>query len=155
VAGLLIIILGFEVLESSVEVIISTIIPLSLSLGLISEYLPGLTVFYLAFILLGFLAIVGTRFAAPGLIALAVLTVVHGVSGLLIFVLPILFSLQGKASPGFVFVGIGGALMGIEGLLLSFDKLGHPILCRNAILKGLPGLLLLMTAAFVVGFAIR
>jgi len=35
VAGLLLIILGFEVLDSPVVVIVSTIIPLSLSLGLV------------------------------------------------------------------------------------------------------------------------
>ncbi|HUM27776.1 MAG TPA: hypothetical protein PKN81_16175, partial [Anaerolineales bacterium] len=39
VAGLLLIILGFEVLDAPIVVIISTIIPLALSLGLIWQHL--------------------------------------------------------------------------------------------------------------------
>jgi hypothetical protein len=40
VAALLLIILGFEVLDSPAVIIVSTIIPLSLSLGLIAEFFP-------------------------------------------------------------------------------------------------------------------
>jgi hypothetical protein len=40
-------------------------------------------------------------------------------------------------------------------LLLSFLKIGKPILPRETIFRILPGLLLLMTAAFVAGFAFR
>jgi hypothetical protein len=47
---------------------------------------------------------------------------------------------------------LGGALIGIGGLLLSFLKAGKPILTRQTILSVLPSLLLLMTAAFVAGF---
>jgi len=49
-------------------------------------------------------------------------------------------------------VGIGGALIGIDGLLLSFLKGGKPILSRDATLKIFPSLLLLMTICFVAGF---
>ena len=38
VAGLLLIILGFDVLDSPIVVIVSTIIPLSLSLGLVWQH---------------------------------------------------------------------------------------------------------------------
>jgi hypothetical protein len=47
---------------------------------------------------------------------------------------------------------VGGALIGLGGLLLSFLKAGKPILSRETIFKVLPGLLLLMTACFVAGF---
>jgi hypothetical protein len=63
--------------------------------------------------------------------------------------------MQGITNRGFIFVGIGGALIGIGGLLLSFLKTGRPILSRDAILTVLPGLLMLMTIAFVAGFALR
>jgi len=49
---------------------------------------------------------------------------------------------------------VGGALIGVGGLLLSFLKAGKPILSHETILKVLPGLLLLMTICFVVGFAL-
>ena len=154
VACLLLIILGYEVLDSPVVVIVSTIIPLSLSLGLVAEYLPEFVLPYLVFVVLGFLAVVVTRFVTPGEVAVIVLAVVHGISGLLITFLPVYLSLSGLTSPGFILVGIGGALIGIGGLLLSFLKTGKPILPRETILGILPVLLLIMTASFVVGFTL-
>ncbi len=154
VAGLLLIILGFEVLDSPIVVIVSTIIPLSLSLGLVWEHLPTYRTLYLGFVIIGFLAILLTRLLPlKNKLPLLTLAVVHGIAGLTIFLLPILWSLTGRAPHGFALVGIGGALIGIGGLLLSFLKAGKPLLSRATILKVLPGLLLLMTAAFVAGFA--
>jgi len=154
VAGLLMIIIGFEVLDSPWVVIVSTIIPLSLSLGLVAEYLPAWTTPYLIFVIAGFLAVVVTRLATPGKLATFTLTIVHGIAGMLIFLLPIVFALSGRANPGFALVGLGGALIGVGGLLLSFLKAGKPILSQKTILSVLPALLLLMTAAFVAGFAL-
>ena len=155
VACLLIIILGYEVLDSPLVLIVSTIIPLSLSLGLVWEYLIDFRQLYLAFTIVGMLAVIITRHFTPGRVAVVVLAVVHGISGLVIFILPILLSLGGITNPGFALVGFGGALIGIGGLLLSFLKTGRPILSRDMILSLLPGLLLLMTIAFVAGFALR
>lgn len=155
VACLLLIILGFEILESPLVVIVSTIIPLSLSLGLVWEYLVDIRQYYLVFAVLGFVAVTITRQFTPGRPAVIVLAIVHGIAGMLIFLLPIMLSMQGITNRGFIFVGIGGALIGIGGLLLSFLKTGRPILSRNAILSILPGLLMLMTIAFVAGFALR
>lgn len=154
VAGLLLIILGFEVLDSSWVALTATLIPLSLSLGLVWQYLPTWRVPYLVFALIGFAAVAYTRLTGAGKLATIVLALVHGVAGMVIFLLPIYASLVGWAGKGFMLVGVGGALIGVGGLLLSFLKTGKPILSREMILKVLPGLLLLMTAAFVVGFAL-
>jgi len=153
VAGLLMIILGFEVLESTVVVIISTVIPLSLSLGLVAEYLPHLTIPYLIFSIIGLIVVAITRFYAPQRIAVLSLAIVHGVSGLIITLLPIILSMRGVVKPGFVLVGVGGALIGLGGLLLYFLKTGSPILSRPTIQALFPGLLLLTTLAFAAGFA--
>jgi hypothetical protein len=155
VASLLLIILGFEILDSPLVVIISTIIPLSLSFGLVWEYLVDFRTIYLIFTILSFLAVIITRQFTPGRPAVIVLAIVHGISGMLIFLLPIILSLQGETSPGFALVGVGGALIGIGGLLLSFLKTGRPILSRDVILSVLPVLLFLMTISFVAGFALR
>lgn len=155
VAGLLLIILGFDVLESPIVVIISTIIPLSLSLGLVWEHLEAWQAAYMEFVLLGFFAVLVTRsFHITGKLPTIVLAFVHGVAGMTIFLLPTILTAQGMTSPGFALVGLGGALIGINGLLLSFLKAGKPILPKETILRILPGLLLLMTAAFVAGFAL-
>ncbi len=155
VAGLLLIILGFEGLESQAVVIVSTLIPLSLSLGLVSEHLVEYTIPYLIFCGVGFIAIAITRFSVTGKIATIVLAVVHGIAGLIIFLLPIFLSIQGAMPAGFALVGLGGAVIGLGGLLLAFLKAGKPILSQKTILTLLPGLLFLMTAAFVSGLSFR
>jgi len=154
VAGLLLIILGFDALDSPIVVIVSTVIPLSLSLGLVWEHLAAYRTLYLVFALLGFLVIVITRFLPMNnKLPVLVLAIVHGIAGLTIFMLPFLLVFVGRAAPGFALVGLGGALIGLGGLMLSFLKAGKPILSRKTILKVLPGLLLLTTAAFVLGFS--
>jgi len=155
VAGLLLIILGFEGLESQIVVIVSSLIPLSISLGLIAEHLPKFTFTYLVFAILGFTAVAVTRYAAEGKTATIVLAVTHGIAGLLITFLPIILSIQGTVSAGYFLVGLGGALIGLGGLLLTFLKAGKPILPRETILSVLPGLLLLMTAAYLAGFMLK
>jgi hypothetical protein len=82
-----------------------------------------------------------------------VLTVVHGVTGLIIFALPLVLVATGQVMPIFSLVGMGGALIGIGGLSLFLLKTGKPILSRQTVLKLLPGLLLVMTFAFVLGFS--
>lgn len=153
VAGLLLIILGFDALDSPIVVIISTIIPLMLATGLVWQHIASLRTPYLLFAIIGFAAVTLTR-SIPMQNKLPVVTIalVHGVAGMTIFLLPIIISIQGKTNSLFSLVGIGGALIGIGGLLLSFLKTGRPILSRETILKVLPGLLLLMTACFVTGF---
>lgn len=153
VAGLLLIILGFEILDSPLTVLVSTLIPLSLSLGLVAEYAPDFRLPYLIFTIAGLIAIGITRYTAPGKVAAMVLAPVHGLAGLLIFGMPIALAIQGTVAAGFIWVGIGGGLIGVGGLLLSFLKTGRPILARDTILTILPALLLLTTAAFVYGFA--
>jgi hypothetical protein len=153
VAMLLMIILGFGVLDSPVVVIVSTIIPLALTLGLVWELLPAYRTPYLLFTLIGFVAIIFTRFIpVPGRLPIIVLALVHGVAGLTIFLLPSILAADGTMRPGFALVGLGGAMIGLGGLLLSFLKAGRPILPRETILKILPSLFMLMTACFVVGF---
>ena len=153
IAGLLLIILGFEILDAPAVVIVSTLIPLSLSTGLVWEHIASFRTIYLVFAILGFLTVSFTRLIpVAGKLSTILLAVVHGIAGMTIFLLPILLSLQGQTNHLFSFVGIGGALIGVGGLLLSFLKAGHPILSRETILKVLPGLLFLMTLSFIIGF---
>jgi hypothetical protein len=153
-AGLLLIILGFEALDSPIVVIAATLIPLSLSTGLVWQYFLAYRLGYLIFAVVGFAGVIITRsLPMPGRLPVLVLAVVHGLAGLLITFLPTLLVLRRDEPAGFALVGLGGALIGVGGLLLAFLKAGRPILSRETILKVLPGLLLLMTAAFVGGFA--
>lgn len=153
VAGLLLVILGFDVLDAPIVIIISTIIPLALSLGLVWQHLVSLRTSYLVFVIVGFLAVTITRsISIQNKLPVFVLAFVHGISGMMIFLLPIILSAQGQVKPWFALVGVGGALIGVGGLLLSFLKTGKPILSRETILKLFPILLLLTTVFFVAGF---
>jgi len=152
IAGLLILIIGMEILDSSFVAIVATLIPLSLSLGIVAEHFPEWQTTYLLLVVVGFVLVLATRLLLPGNLATLSLMVVHGISGLLIFGLPFYLSLTGRTPLGFLLVGVGGGLIGLGGLLLSFLKTGHPILSRSMILAVLSGLLVLMTAAFVFGF---
>lgn len=153
-AGALLLIFGFELLGSPFTVVVSTLIPLSLSLGLVWEYLPGWRTAYLLFAIAGFVLVKLARMAVSGRPAALTLAIVHGVAGLLIFGLPLMVSVRGEAPAGFALVGVGGALIGVGGLLLSFLKMGRPVLSQKRILAVLPLLLLLTTSAFVAGFAV-
>jgi len=154
VAGLLIIILGFEVLDSPHVAVVSTLIPLSLSAGLIDMFYPAARFGYLLFAIAAFLLVIISRYAFPGKIAHFFLILAHGISGMLIFSLPFLLSMQGVTPPAFILVGFGGALIGLFGVMLSFLKANKPILPQHKLLSLFPALLLVMTAAFTFGFAL-
>ena len=153
IACLLLIILGFEVLDSPMVVIVSTLIPLSLALGLVSQFYREILIPYGIFIVAGFSAIVITRYVGPKKLAVLILAVVHGVAGMTIFLLPIILALQGEIHVGFALVGVGGMLIGLVGLMLSFLKAGRPLLSREKILAIFPALVMLATSAYVAGFA--
>lgn len=153
VASLLLIILGLEVLEVPAVVIVSTIIPLALSLGLVWQHLEEFRVPYLVFAIASFLAVILTRaISMKNKLPVITTSVAHGVSGMIIFLLPVISSIQGQAQPLFSLVGVGGALIGVCGLLLSFLKTGRPILARDTVMRLFPILLMLATAFFVTGF---
>jgi hypothetical protein len=153
IACLLIFILGFDVLDSPIVIVISTIIPLSLATGLTWQHLASLRTVYLIFTIISFLAVILTRsIPMPNKLPVITIAVTHGIAGMTIFLLPILLSFQGQMKPLFSLVGVGGALIGVGGLLLSFLKTGKPILSKETILKLFPILLLLTTALFVAGF---
>jgi hypothetical protein len=154
VASILLIILGFEALESPLVIAIAAFIPLCISLGLVWQFFPDYKIGYSVIALLGFIAIFITRYRFPGRPATIAVTLTHGLAGSLIFVLPIILSMQRKTAYGFMLVGLGGALFGIGGLSFAFLRSGKMILPSTRIFKLLPGLLLLMTLSFVIGMGL-
>lgn len=157
VAGLLLIFLTYAVLENPLVIIVAALIPLALSYGLVRQFVPQYAKSYLIFAVIGFLALAITRLAMPGLPATLVLIIVHTVAGLTIFLLPFWAVNQKLAPPGFVGVGIGGALIGIGGIALAFLKTGSQLLFFNTavVFAILAPLLLLMTLAFAWGFVTK
>ena len=152
-ACLLMMLFGFEILNNTIIVLAATLIPLSLSSGIIANYFHQIKLAYLIFAVVGFTGILITRIYRSGKIATIVLAVVHGLSGIVITIMPVVLSLTGKTAPRFIFVGIGGALIGMGGLVLAFLKIGGEKLpfSKSLVYRLLPALLLIVTAFFVLG----
>lgn len=154
VAGLLLIAFTYAALGNPLVVIVAVLIPAGISLGLVAEFLPQYEKGYLAFAVIGLIAIAITRFTGPAGLATAILAIVHATAGLLIFGLPLWAIKQGKAPSGFALVTVGGTLIGLGGIALAFLKTGGQLLFFSGpfVMAILAPLLLLMTLAFTWGF---
>lgn len=151
IAGILLIILGFEVLSSPLIIVVASIVPLGLATGLISEFHPSYETPYVIFATAGLLFIALTRFVVEAGEALAISTV-HTIAGLTIIAVPVLAVLQDKTVKSFIWVSVGGSLIGIGGIALTLLKAGYPILSEATIFSILAPLLLLMTLSYTYGF---
>jgi hypothetical protein len=153
VSGLLLIFLGYGILASPYVLTVASLIPLGISLGIMNQYYRKVKRIYAWFALIGFLAIAITSIGGSDLKKIAV-PLFHGVAGLVIFLGPIYASIKGFAPPGFWWVGVGGALIGLGGIALAFLTLGSQFLffSQTFVLTILAPLLLLMTLAFAWGF---
>lgn len=153
VATLLLLIFGLDSLAKPAVVIVAALIPICLALGLVAQFFPVASAAALGLAVLGFAALALSRLFAPPRLATVVLIVVHATGGLTITFLPLWLVLRQHAPPAFFLVSLGGALIGVGGLLLALLRLGHPLLARDRVFALIPILLLAMTAAFVLGFA--
>jgi hypothetical protein len=155
VSGVLLIFGGWGLLESPYVLTVATLIPLSITMGLMNQFLPGYKKLYSWFALIGFLAIAFTSITGHPLKSVAV-PLFHGISGMIIFLLPLYRCFVSKVAPkGFGAVGVGGMLIGIGGMALAFLKAGKPLfgfMTGEVILAILAPLLLLMTLAYTWGF---
>ncbi|MCP4703423.1 MAG: hypothetical protein GY865_02335 [candidate division Zixibacteria bacterium] len=152
-ASIFLILFGFEILNYSLVVKIFTFLPLIFSAALVATHYPDLQLPYLAFVLAGLMIILFSKYFTNKILTTIIMTTVHGIAGIIIFILPIWLSLTGAVLPIYALVGVGGALIGVGGLLLFFLKKSRAILSRNLIYSFLPVLLLLMTIAFMVGLS--
>lgn len=152
ISGLLLIALGYGVLQSHLVVIVAALIPLALSAGLVQKYLPKYGKGYLVFAAAGFILISITRFIGPPILATIILATVHSIAGLTIFLLPVFLVKANKVSKNFIWITIGGTLIGIGGISLAFLKVGAPILPVEIIFTILAPVLFLMCGSFALGF---
>jgi hypothetical protein len=153
VSGVLLIFLGWDILESPWVLTVSSLIPLGISLGVANQFYPKWKKYFAWYALIGLLAIAGTSFFGPEYKKFSV-PLFHGVAGLIIFLGPIFVTKNKKAPSGFWWAGVGGMLIGIGGIALAFVTMGTQLLFFSPefILQILAPLLLLMTLAFGMGF---
>ncbi|NQT24220.1 hypothetical protein HQ585_02585 [candidate division KSB1 bacterium] len=153
VSGLLLIWKGWDILPNPEVIVVTTLLPLGIATGLVHEFHKDKAKGYLIFAIVGFLAILVTRFAgAPRGLQIFTLAFFHSIAGFTIVLIPYFATKAGKVPGGFIGVSIGGVLIGIGGTSLAFLKSGNPILSAELIMTILAPLLLLMTLAYTFGF---
>lgn len=150
-ASLLILLIGYDVLENPLVIVVATLLPVSFALGLVNEYASTWHRPFLIFAILSILLIILLKFTSLTKWGTLPIIAVHGVSGLIIFIVPFYLAFKGYKTTPFIFVGIGGLFMGLTGMLLSMLKVGKPVLSRERILSLFPYILLLTTLLFGIG----
>jgi hypothetical protein len=156
VAGLLMIFFGFTVLANPLIKIVATIIPFGIALGLIKEFYPKYYSYYLGFLILGFLLIMLVNINVFQ--SRAVYPVFHSIAGLTIFLVPFMVARAKITGTRFIWVGIGGALIGIGGMAMASLGIGKPLMgifTEEVVFTILAPILLLMSMSFAYGFEKR
>ena len=152
VSGLLLIVLGLDILSSPYVLTVASLIPLGISMGVAEEYYPTWKKYFKWFAVIGFLAIAITSIGGMDTLKKIAVPLFHGVAGLVIFLGPFFAK---NAPKGFWWVGIGGMLIGLGGIALAFISIGKQLLFFSPafVMLILTPLLFLMAGAVALGFA--
>ncbi|MCK5520920.1 MAG: hypothetical protein KAI81_07395, partial [Candidatus Marinimicrobia bacterium] len=114
VAGLLLIFLGWDILGTPQVTIVTTFLPMLIATGLVCEFHSKYVKPYLIVAVTGFLLISLSRLGIIGGSKIF-LPIFHSIFGLTIFFVPILAVREKLAPSGFIFVTVGGTLIGLGG----------------------------------------
>ncbi len=154
VAGLILIFSGWQALGSKFVSIVAGLIPFGIALGLISKLYPSKEKLYLIVLGLGLILIAITKLADMGTFGKIVYPLFHGIAGLTIFFVPILKFKEGTTDKMFLFVTLGGTLIGLGGIALAFISAGKQLLFFSPqfVLTILAPLLFLTTLSYAIGF---
>ena len=153
VSGVLIVLFDFAILARPEIKIVATLIPFGIATGLMCQFYQNYAKPYVLFLLLGFVLIVLLNYGV--LDTKLIYPIFHSIAGLTIFFVPIIAVKNKGADKGFIWVTVGGALIGIGGIALAFLGTGTPLLgifTAEVVFTILSPILLLMTLAYTWGF---
>ncbi len=151
-ACLLLLLMGFEIMENNYIAVIASLIPITLSLGLVTDKLENSTI-YSVIISVSFLIAVALRLFSSGKIQSLSIGAIHFLSGSVIFFLPIILFYTSVAEIQIMMISLGGVIIGSGGMLLGLLKAGKSILEKEKVVNLFPLILFLTTTAFVIGLA--
>jgi hypothetical protein len=153
VVVLLFLIMGDELLVSPWFPSLATLIPLSLSLGLVLQHAPQYSGGYLVFSIFGLVSVGVLPIFSSKRHTNQILAFVRGFAVAVIIFLPFVLVLRGSVQPGYSLVGVGGIFIAAGARLYSRHFSNGANRSREEIQNLLPLHLLLMMVAFLVGFA--
>ncbi len=151
-SSLLLLLMGFQIMENDYIAVVASLIPISLALGLVSDKLEY-AIIYSALISISFIIAASLRLFASGKIASFAIGGLHFISGTVIFLIPIFLFFTNKAGIQILFIPLGGIIIGTGGILLGLLKAGKSILEKEKVEALFPIILFLTTTAFVIGLA--
>ena len=155
VAGLLLIIFGWDALGNNFVAVVAGLIPFALATGLVCEYYTEKAKGFVVLMVIGLILIAVTRYAS-GMDTLAkiVYPVFHAIAGLTIFFLPIFLVKADRVNSQFIWVTVGGTLIGLGGIALAFLTAGKQLLFFSPefVLMILAPLLFVMALCYAYGF---
>lgn len=157
VSGVLIILLGFEVLEEPLIPVIAALIPVGIATGLYyalwEDKNYGLIFFIYSLVVLVFVTLARLDIFLSDYGTILIMAI-HVPSGGSIMLLPVYSAITNMTESASIYFSIGGLLISIGGMLLAFLRLSEPFLGifdADTIFLVLPGLLLIVGAFFVLG----
>ena len=151
VSALLMLLMGVDIIEHDLAALAASTLPLGFSMGLVAAFMLEYHLAYssLVSVLYGGLIIQKLRHQDKSALLFQIL--LHGLTGLVLFIMPLVLLFQGTVGISFLGISVGTGLIAVGGMALAFLKSGKPILTKDQIYTIFPGVLLLAVFAFSVG----
>jgi len=150
-SAILMVLIGVDIIEHDIAALAASLLPLGFSMGMVGEFMLEYHLLYSSLISLLYAGLTIQKLRKKDKTALVFQILLHGISGLVLFNLPIVLLIQGDVNPNFLGVSVGTGLVAIGGMALAFLKSGKPILTKDQIYTIFPGVLLMAVVAFSIG----
>lgn len=151
VAAILMLVSDVRIIENEYAALFATTLPLGFSLGLLAEFNRAVHLPYLSLLVVLFIGVVAYRMKGSDQKANRMQIALHGLSGMILFLYPVLLIFENAVTVNFLWISVGTGLVAVGGMSLGFLKSGHPILSKVTIYKVFPGIFLIMTVAYSLG----
>jgi len=151
ISAILMILMGVDIIEHDVAALAASLLPLGFSMGMVGEHLLEYHLLYSSLISILYAGLAIQKLRQQDKTALLFQIALHGISGLVLFIMPIVLLIQGEVKPAFLGVSVGTGLIAVGGMALAFLKSGKPLLTKAQIYSIFPGVLLLAVVAYAIG----
>ncbi|MBT3252806.1 MAG: hypothetical protein HN995_00845 [Candidatus Marinimicrobia bacterium] len=151
ISAILMVLMGVDIIEHPIAALAASMLPLGFSMGLIGEFLLEYHLIYSSLISVLYAGLTIQKLRKQDKSALLFQILLHGFSGLVLFILPLVLFIQGEVESNFLGVSVGTGLVAIGGMALAFLKSGKPLLSKDQIYTIFPGVLLLAVVAYSIG----
>jgi len=155
ISALLMLLMGVDIIEHPLAALAASTLPLGFSMGMVAVFLHDYHLGYGVLVSILYAGLVIQKLRQQTKSAMVFQILLHGITGLVLFIMPLVLVIQGEVNPGYLGISVGTGLIAVGGMALAFLKSGKPILTKEQIYLIFPGVLLLAVFAFSVGIGSR